>query len=283
MAKATRKKKPSVGGGKRGDSIADTLASLRKGIDAADRELLRLLGARAALVAKIGKAKQIHDQPVHQPAREAQLLRGLIERHKGGYPAASILRIWREIIAASVRLQTDFRVAIPANSPEIAALARAHYGEVTPIVERANPLAAVRAGRATAAVMPLPGGGGAGLWWRRFALARPDGLSVIWRLPFLGPAEPAACVVGRTRSAPSGPGNAGDCTWLAVEGDPSAREPARVRRIARSGRLRLVELDGYISASDAESAWPKSRSADKITWLGAFPRPLGDTGAPGGG
>ena len=276
MAKATGKNRSSGGRGKRGKP-ADPLAGLRQGIDAADRELLRLLDARAALVAKIGKTKEDDGQPVHHPAREAQLLRALVKRHKGAYPVESILRIWREIISASVRLQADFRVAVPAGSPDVAAVARAHYGDVTPVLEIANPLAAVRAGRATAAVLPLPGGGGAGLWWRRLAEARPDDVAVIWRLPFLAAGGPGACVVGRAKGAPSGD----DCTWIGVEGALPAREPAGVRRIARSGRLRLVELDGYISASDAGSAWPKSRSADKIIWLGAFPRPMDDRGAPG--
>ncbi len=269
MAKSTRGGASKAG--KTGvDGVPKALAELRTAIDGVDGELLDLLGRRAALVQKVGKAKLGSDTVVHHPGREAQVLARLLGRHKGAYPAASVARIWREIIAASVRLQTDFRVATPANAPWATLFARQHFGEATPVAESANPLAAVHAGRASAAVLPWPGGGGAGLWWRRFALTRPEDVSVIWQLPFTGDARRAAMIVGRAHSAPSGQ----DRSWLVLEMDPARRNLPAMRRIAQSGRLRLMECDGYISAADATARLASSRAVDAVHWLGAFPVPL---------
>lgn len=265
MAKKKKKKQAA-----NADSAAARLKDLRRDIDAVDRDLLKLLGRRAALVQKVGRAKQGGALPVHHPGREAQVLGRLLKRHRGAYPPAAILRIWREIIAASVRLQDDFTVAIPASAGWALPLARAHFGEVTPVAASSNPLSAVAAGRASAAVLSWPGGGGASLWWRRFALDRPDGLTVLWALPYVGTAARRAVVVGRAQSAPSGD----DATWLALEGAAKANSPRGVRRIAQAGRLRLVERDGYISAADAASLTGDLKAA-AVHWLGCFPKPLG--------
>jgi chorismate mutase len=41
----------------------------------------------------------------HQPAREAQIIRRLIERNRGAFPPATLVRMWRELLAATVRQQ----------------------------------------------------------------------------------------------------------------------------------------------------------------------------------
>lgn len=248
----------------------EKLKRLRGEIDAVDSELVRLIGRRSSLVRQVKQAKKVGDLPVHHPGREAQVLDRLLKRYRGAYPPGVVVRIWREIIAASVRLQNDFRVAAPAGAPWALALARSHFGDVTPVAESANPLAAVRAGRASAALLPWPGNGGAGLWWRRFALARPAEVSLIWTLPFVGDGGRQAAVVGRAQGAPSGD----DLTWLVLDRALTARDTKGLRRIAQSGRLRLVERDGYISAADA-SRMAEDLKADAVYWMGSFPRPFG--------
>ena len=42
-----------------------------------------------------------------RPSREAQIIRHLIARHRGALPAASVSRIWREMIAALYPLQAN--------------------------------------------------------------------------------------------------------------------------------------------------------------------------------
>lgn len=274
-----KSQKKSAKAGKAGK--ADALAKLRKDIDRLDADLHKLIRKRAHLVSKVGAAKQQVDAPVHRPAREAQILRSLVKRHKGEFPPAALLAIWREIIAASVRLQSDFRVAVPARGAWQEALARGHFGAATPYVTSSNPLGALAQKRATAAILPAPGRTGAGLWWRRLGRAEFDGVQVLWRLPFAGDGR-SAYIVGRGLTGPSGD----DLTWLMAEMPAEADDPAGMRTIAsyttRSKRgaagaptaLRLLESDGYISAADAADAVPGG--AGPVHWLGAFPRPLGD-------
>lgn len=51
----------------------DELAAQRVAIDRIDRAIVRLLGERRAVVAKLRALKTEHDLPRHDPAREASL------------------------------------------------------------------------------------------------------------------------------------------------------------------------------------------------------------------
>ncbi len=101
------------------------LLALRTQIDALDRELLVLLNRRAGLALEVGELKKRDGSPVFRPEREAQVIDGLKAVNAGPLPNECVAPIWREIMAASRKLESPTRVAYlgPAGTfSELAAL-----------------------------------------------------------------------------------------------------------------------------------------------------------------
>jgi chorismate mutase / prephenate dehydratase len=168
-----------------------TLDALRAEIDGIDDELHRLLMRRAQLALSIGAVKNSHgpEAGFMRPSREAQLLRRLAAKEDGPLPKAVIIRLWREVIGAVLRLQGPFSVAVHA--PDGAAgywdLARDHFGSLTPATAHDSPqqvLHAVTAGRAVVGILPLPDGGDPQPWWPMMLAKDPKHPRVVARLPF---------------------------------------------------------------------------------------------------
>ena len=88
---------------------------MRRRIDEIDDRLQDLLIERVAIVSRVADSKQRSGGVApHQPAREAEILRRLVARNNGAIPAASLVRIWRELLAATTRMQGAFSVAVYA-------------------------------------------------------------------------------------------------------------------------------------------------------------------------
>ncbi|WP_207539052.1 chorismate mutase [Sabulicella rubraurantiaca] len=169
----------------------ETLAGIRAELDALDDEMHALLMRRAATVARLAASAAKPNGTVLRPGREAAILRRLLRRHEGNLPRAALVRIWREIFAASVAQQGGFSVAVPPD-PALARLAAEHFGTGTPLRPQpslAAALSAVAGGGTAAALLPWPREGEAEeeAWWTRFDAQQ---LQVIARLPFLHPGEP---------------------------------------------------------------------------------------------
>src|SRR5258706_11684125 len=112
---------------------ASDLNGLRRRLDEIDDKLQDLLIGRAKIVSLVAASKRDGNQPAFQPAREAEIIRRLVGRHRGAFPVATLVRMWREMLAATVRLQSSFSVAVfaPADRPSFWDLARDHYGSNT--------------------------------------------------------------------------------------------------------------------------------------------------------
>src|SRR6202007_2719305 len=128
-------------------------------------------------------------RPADQPAREAQIVRRLVGRHRGGLPFATLARMWREMLAATVRLQSPFSVAVfaPADRPGFWDLARDHYGSNTSMsaydtVDQV--IRAVACGTGSVGVLPLPKAGEPDPWWPHLLSTDGDAPRVVARLPF---------------------------------------------------------------------------------------------------
>src|ERR1700740_1280148 len=106
------------------------LKGLRRRLDEIDDKLQDLLIDRAQIVSLVAASKKDGNRAAYQPAREAEIIRRLIGRHRGAFPIATLVRMWREMLAATVRLQSPFSVAVfaPADQPGLWDLARDHYG-----------------------------------------------------------------------------------------------------------------------------------------------------------
>ena len=89
--------------------MAETLAAIRRKIDALDARLVALLSARAKIAQRVGKIK--NGKPVYRPEREAQVLQRVSGLNPGRMPAASLRRIYTEIMSACRALEDLMTVA----------------------------------------------------------------------------------------------------------------------------------------------------------------------------
>jgi chorismate mutase / prephenate dehydratase len=254
------------------------LADLRRHIDGIDERLHDLLIERAEIVGRVAaskKAVQINgDAAFYQPAREAQILRRLAGRHRGALPVASLVRIWREMLAATVRLETPFAVAVfaPADAPGFWDLARDHYGSHTPMSAYRSigqVIRAVTEDQASVGIVPMPQEGDPDPWWRHLLSNHDDAPRVVARLPFgaRGNARSDggdALAIGRGAQQETG----ADRTLLATE---TAAHISRARFLGllasadlactffaaweyAEGAVNLVEIDGFVQLSDPRLA-----------------------------
>lgn len=88
-----------------------TLAALREQVDSIDKQVVSLLNQRAALAIEIGRAKAALKKPLYAPHREQQLLERLQHQNPGPLPSQSLRSIYREIMSASLALESPLRVA----------------------------------------------------------------------------------------------------------------------------------------------------------------------------
>ncbi len=77
---------------------------LRKNINSLDDQILDLLSERAEIVTKIGEQKNSNNDVVDYE-REQRVLDRILQNSKTKYSKDSIVRIWREIFQASIKLQ----------------------------------------------------------------------------------------------------------------------------------------------------------------------------------
>ncbi|MGC8477535.1 MAG: chorismate mutase, partial [Acetobacteraceae bacterium] len=108
------------------------LAALRAELDRMDDALHDLLMRRAAVVADVAATKPAGGSGL-RPGREASILRRLLARHAGPLPARGVVRIWRELLAATTAMQGPFSLAVfdPAPGGAVAAAAREQFGALT--------------------------------------------------------------------------------------------------------------------------------------------------------
>ena len=251
-----------------------SLARTRRRIDAIDDSIHDLLMQRAATAAEIRRAKGAG--PVWRPAREAQVLRRLLARHEGTFPGSTVVRIWREIMSAMVRLQGDFRVAVPDSHPACRDAAREYFGADAALSLRESPrtvLAAVRQAEAAVGVLPAPEDDEVSPWWTVLANMRKSRPAVCAALPFASSGNAALCVAS---AAPEESGD--DRTLVAVPADlgkeeleaAAAKAGSGLRRVirARSGGFLLAELEGFVG--EPSLAHLLERAAGAVR-LGAYP------------
>ncbi len=84
---------------------------LRDQIDSIDIQILGLLNRRAGIAQEIGKIKNKINAPIYCPDREAQVLRGIVERNLGPLNNGDLRTIYREIMSACRTLEKRNTVA----------------------------------------------------------------------------------------------------------------------------------------------------------------------------
>jgi len=239
------------------------LATLRRKIDAIDEAIQDLLMHRTEAVLGIAAAKRESGEAVLRPAREAQVLRRLIARHKGRFPKPALVRLWREIMSGSVHVQTKFSLAVyaPAGQEGLLRLAHDQFGAATPS-RRHNTilgvLAEVSEGTASAGILPLPAEEEAQPWWPSLVgnERRPR---IVARLPFL-PGQDSALAIALVDQEESGQ----DHSYIVLEsGTPLSRDGLTKTLtsagltpvfIARHDTTYLAEIADFVPAGDPRLA-----------------------------
>lgn len=108
-----------------------SLDELRQAIDETDEQLVKLLCRRVDIAREVGRVKSQSDSPVYDPAREARLIRRIIDLSGGAVPVESLRAIYREIISTCRAVQT-LRVAYlgpPYTNTYLAAVR--HFGSTS--------------------------------------------------------------------------------------------------------------------------------------------------------
>lgn len=271
------------------------LDDLRRAVDRLDEAMVDLLVERLGAVRAIAdlKRRTTTGQPAIRPGREAVILRRLVARAGDGFPAGTLVRMWRELLAATTRAQAPLAIAacVPADQPELWDIARDHFGSMAPIQRTggcSHALRLVADGAVHLAVLPLPGEFEP--WWLQLLDSSIRPLRILARLPFASatsyPASSGAYVIGAMEPDPSG----ADMSVLALE---TTQDVGRARLLAGIGaRSRwlatqrcpdtglaqhLIELEGFHASREPVPTDVLSTVHEHVlrsTWLGSYARPL---------
>jgi chorismate mutase len=179
---------------------APSLADLRKEIDRIDETMHNLLMERAEIIDRLIATKRSQETgSAFRPAREAEMMRRLVKRHKGILPLETAETIWRVIISTFTYVQAPFSLHadLSAGDALMRDSARFHFGFTVPFVAHmgaSGVVAAVSASKGDLGLVAAVAVPGAGAWWS--ALEFDAAPKIIARLPFVERANhPAALPV----------------------------------------------------------------------------------------
>jgi chorismate mutase/prephenate dehydratase len=290
-------------------AASGSLNALRRRIDALDDRLHDLLMERAALIERV-KHEGGKTGALIRPGREAAILRRLLARHHGALPPHAILRIWRELFAAALMIEGGLVIAVADGAHlEMPALAREHFGPLTPLRRHATParaLADLTDGTAQVAVLPLPSptDDAASAWWiglMQGDAAKPAArrLSIIAKLPFWGDRMEGTPRIGGYAVAAIEPDASGaDRSLIGLEtgADASMGQISTLLKDAgftvhallqhhlprQENAYALAEVEGLVTRDDSRLGAVQGLAAPPER-LGAYALPISPPVSPWGG
>jgi chorismate mutase len=177
-----------------------SLTDLRRDIDRIDAAMHELLIERGEIIDRLIAVKKTQESgAAFRPAREAEMMRRLVERHHGNLPLDTAEGIWRVIIATFTYVQAPFSLHadLSAGDALMRDSARFHFGFTVPFVPHmgaASVVETVSRSKGDLGLVPAFAIAGAGPWWA--ALEFDAAPKIIARLPFVERADhPAAMPV----------------------------------------------------------------------------------------
>jgi len=296
-----------------GNSVMDdktTLDALRREIDAIDDEIHDLLMRRTEVVKKVRESKR--DEKVKiRPAREARIVARLLERHRGPFPKRELIRIWREIIVATLSFEGPFSAAVYMPDTESSSgnsggrrtnrwnLARDQYGSFTPMTSHVSVnrvIEAVRTQETTVGILPVPERSDEDPWWTYLIPRGKDMPRIIARLPITGAGDNRSGKMETLVICPVAPEASGrDRTYLAIEATEElglnllskalmtvGLEPifmAVHRDQTPPNWLHLAEVDGFVSDDDPRTERlieNLGKRVARVVSLGGYAIPFSD-------
>ncbi len=177
-----------------------SLADLRREIDRIDEAMHALLLERSEIIDTLIAVKKTEETgSAFRPAREADMMRRLVARHRGTLPLETVESIWRVIISTFTYVQAPFSVHadLSAGDALMRDSARFHFGFTPPFVPHmgaASVVEAVTESKGDLGLVPAFATAGSGPWWAALEFAAAP--KIIARLPFVERANhPAAMPV----------------------------------------------------------------------------------------
>jgi len=275
--------------------MTETLQDLRREIDETDDALHALVMRRAELAERVGRVKaESGEKQVFRPVRETQIMRRLLQNHKGNLSKDFIIRLWREIIGACTALQTPMTVAVfmPERGMGNLELTRAYFGSTAALLPCKSVnlvLKELTQGEADFAVLSLQDD--QSCWWYALAQERRRAVAVFAKLPMTGAADNGRIVfaLGKVPFESSGD----DRTLLVVETDGSI-SLGTLDLVLKAGGIAtnaiydsfspdmtrkayLFEVEGFLESDDARLAAVVKKEDGKIIMtrvIGGFPAPF---------
>src|SRR6188508_188571 len=175
---------------------APSLGELRKEIDRIDESMHRLLMERGEIINRLIATKKTQETgSAFRPAREADMMRRLVQRHHGILPLDTAESIWRVIIATFTHVQAPFSVHadLSAGDAPMRDSTRFHFGFTVPFVSHvgaAGVVESVSESKGDLGMVPAFATTHGGAWWT--ALEFESAPKIIARLPFVDrPDHPA--------------------------------------------------------------------------------------------
>ncbi len=221
-----------------------------------DQQVHDLLMRRAGLLRAVRKADAADAAQVSlRPGEDAATVRRIVERHTGDFPLRAVVRIWREILTASLSADAQYSVHVYAGENALAFwdLARTYFGATMPVTGHATASAVVHAcaeDKMACGLVPLPESAeNVSPWWAQLAAAGEDGPRIVARLPLVlndgGRFDyPAAYALGTIEQRPTGD----DTSVLFLETQPELSR-ARLQSL-----LKQAGIEVQIVAAGQEAA-----------------------------
>ena len=254
----------------------DPLQAIRSRIDAIDAEMHRLLIERSGVIAQLIEIKGLGKPgTAFRPDREADMMRRMVMRHRGGLPLTTVEHIWREIITTFTAMQAPFTIAAgpAADSLAMRDAIRFYFGFSIPVTCCATADAAVAEVAASTQTVAVVAADGEGRWWA--GLEGEGAPKIFARTPFIEcagrPADFSAYVVGSPMSGNGVP----DIQVVSVEGGPGLADAAASLGgvvAGRAGQAWLLELP--VAATLDQLAAAAGGDLGKTTPVGDFFQPI---------
>jgi chorismate mutase/prephenate dehydratase len=136
-----------------------TIEQLRDSIDSIDNRIVELLNDRARVVVEVGKLKSGSNMEFHVPGRERRIYERLLGLNSGPFPNDALRSIYREIISASLALESPMKVAFLGPRATFSHLATMQQfglsAELVPLKSIPSVFEEVEKGKALYGVVPV--------------------------------------------------------------------------------------------------------------------------------
>lgn len=271
------------------------LLEYRRQIDEIDEKIIDLLKSRMEIVGNVKKFKEkTADQLFIKSAREATIIKNLVEKIGNSIPKSVIVTIWRKIITSANFLEQNIKIGLynSQNSPENFYLTQEYYGDFIEIINFENLeeiFAQIAKNNIQLAVFALPKNSHENQqnnWWIELANQK-NALKIFAKFPFIKYEKNQnldknnLVVLGIKEAEESGD----DKTILVVKlneniAEKSLRETLEelkfsAKIIANSEQNYLVEIDGFFKENHEKIQLLQNHKLQpKLKIVGHYPNPI---------